>query len=177
MCVFALGMVWYPAASAMQDAPVIAERARSPLDALAFITGTWQGEMNDGEFVEEIWTAPGPGTGDTMMGMFRWLSAEGQPRMYEMLTISHEDDETILRLRHYNSKMIAWEEKDAPVQLRVTESSAGRAVFTNIDTEARLTRIVFHQSEPKQLAIDVEFQEGTRAPLNFQLTRFTERVW
>lgn len=137
------------------------------LDDLKFIVGTWRGEK-DGGLVEEVWSRP---HGNAMMGMFRWLNAEGRSRMYELLTISREDDETFLRLRHFTPKMIAWEEKDTPVELKLSESSDLRVVFVNVSESDRMERIVFHQPEAGKLTIDVEFREAAdRAPLRFQLS-------
>lgn len=147
------------------------ERAADPpADDLAnfqFLVGTWRGELGGG-LVEEIWSQP---QGNAMMGMFRWLDADGGTRLYELLTISREADETYLRLRHFTPEMIAWEEKDAPVVLKLTETATGRAVFVNESPEERLERIVFHQEEPGRLAIDVVFREGSQSgPLNFRFT-------
>jgi hypothetical protein len=147
---------------AMQDTEV---SEAGELAAFEFLVGTWRGEM-DGGLVEEIWSRP---EGNAMMGMFRWLNAEGRSRMYELLTISREGDETFLRLRHFTSSMVAWEEKDAPVVMKLVESSTGRALFENVNEADRLERIVFHQPEAGKLAIDVEFsEESGRAPLNFR---------
>jgi hypothetical protein len=138
---------------------------QSELAPFHFLIGTWRGEMGGG-LVEEIWSKP---EGNALMGMFRWLNPDGRSRMYEMLTISREDDETYLRLRHFSAAMVAWEEKDAPVVLKLTESAPGRALFVNVTETDRMERIVFHQSEPGKLAIDVEFREDSgRAPLNFR---------
>jgi hypothetical protein len=142
-----------------------AGRAEGELAEFSFIVGTWRGKK-DGELVEEIWSKP---HGNAMMGMFRWLNAEGRSRMYELLTISREGDETFLRLRHFSPAMVAWEEKDAPVVLKLTEVAHGRAVFVNVSETDRMERIVFHQHDVGTLAIDVEFRaESGRAPLNFQ---------
>lgn len=147
--------------------PALDTRPMSELTAFHFLIGTWRGEK-DGGLVEEVWSRP---HGNAMMGMFRWLNAEGRSRMYELLTISREDDETILRLRHFTPKMIAWEEKDTPVELKLSESSDLRAVFVNVSESDRMERIVFHQPEAGKLTIDVEFREAAdRAPLRFQLS-------
>lgn len=153
-----------------QDHPDRERASDAPADDLAnfhFLVGTWRGELGGG-LVEEIWSQP---QGNAMMGMFRWLNADGGTRLYELLTISREAEATYLRLRHFTSEMIAWEEKDAPVVLKLTESSTGRAVFVNESPEERLERIVFHQKEPGRLAIDVVFREGSQSgPLNFRFT-------
>lgn len=162
----AFGVVSYPTVQAVQDEPVQTERIETPLAALTFLTGTWRGKMN-GEFVEEIWSTE---QGGAMMGMFRWLGANGQPRMYELLTISREEEATFLRLRHFNSKMVAWEEKDSPVVLRLTESTPGRAIFTNVNEEDRMKRITFNQPQKGELEINVDFGEAREA-LAFRFDR------
>lgn len=139
-----------------------------PLADFAFLVGTWQGEMG-GDFVEEIWSAPRAGA---MMGMFRWTAPDGTPRMYELLTITHEDDQTILRLRHFTSSLVAWEEKDAPIQLHLTESAPNAARFVNHAEEQRLESISFARTDDEGLAIDVAFRESSgRPPLNFRLAQ------
>jgi hypothetical protein len=144
------------------------DAAENPLSELAFLAGTWRGEMSGG-VVEEIWSEP---AGGAMMGMFRWLSPEGRARMYEMLTISREEDGVRLRLRHFTSAMIAWEEKDSPVVLKLASSQPGRAVFTNESDGGSPLRITFHQPGEGELAIDVEFhEESARPPLAFRLRR------
>lgn len=137
-----------------------------------FLTGTWQGEMN-GEFVEEVWSQAQDGA---MMGMFRWLHTSGTPRMYELLTITRQGDDVYLRLRHFNAAMVAWEEKDTPVVLKLAQPDAadqrGQITFDNVANDERLSRIVFHQPKPNELGIDVEFRaESGAQPLNFRFTR------
>lgn len=152
--------------SASVEPPPDAARATdTPLAAFEFLVGTWRGEFN-GEFVEEIWSAP---HGNAMMGMFRWLNADKLSRMYELLTISREGDQTFLRLRHFTRAMHAWEEMDKPVEMRLAEQTDGRAVFTIIGDEGRLERIVFSRPERGRLAIDVEFRAASETPaLNFR---------
>ena len=152
------------------------ERAQphaTSLSPVTFLAGTWRGVINDNEFVEEIWSEPSPrsgeGGGETMMGVFRWLNAEGRPRIFEILTLSHEDGEIVLRLRHYTAKMVAMEEKDSPVTLRMVKSSEGKAMFENVVEDNRLHRVVFARNDDA-LAIDVEFREGIET-LRFRFAR------
>jgi len=147
--------------------------AACSLAPVAFLVGTWQGTMGHDDFVEEIWSEP---RGGHMMGMFRWVSGEGQPRMYEILTLSRVEDDILLRLRHFSPDMIAWEERDAPVVLRMRDAVEGRAVFANVNTEDRMERIVFHRDGERGLKIDVEFREGAgQPPLHFTFRRQHER--
>ncbi|TVQ75090.1 MAG: hypothetical protein EA380_11580 [Phycisphaeraceae bacterium] len=143
-----------------------------PLADLAFLVGTWQGDMR-GDFVEEIWSAPRAGA---MMGMFRWVAPDATTRMYEILTITHEDDQTILRLRHFSSSLVAWEEKDAPIQLHLAESAPNSARFVNRAEEQRLESISFSSSAWGRLTIAVDFRpESGRPNLRFDL-KHPERI-
>lgn len=139
------------------------------LAPLAFLTGAWQGTMGENDFVEEVWSEA---SGGGMMGMFRWLNPEGRPRMYELLTLSTEGQDVLLRLRHFTAEMVAWEERDSPVVLRLAETKPGRATFVNRNETAALERIVFFTTEEGRLGIDVLFQaDSSRSDLNFRLKR------
>jgi len=136
-------------------------------DDLAFLQGTWCGET-DGGFAEEVWSEPRSGT---MLGMFRWLTAKGDPRVYEILAISHEGDEVLLRLRHFSAAMVAWEERDEPIEMRLDELEVDRASFTNRSDAGRLERYVFERTGENALRIDIHFRaESGAAPLHFDLT-------
>lgn len=143
------------------------EQADTPLKALSFLTGTWQGRMGQDDFVEEVWSEA---KGGAMMGMFRWLNAEGRPRMYEILTITSDGADVFLRLRHFSAEMIAWEERDAPIVLKMRGAEQGRAEFVNMNEAAALSRIVFFSAEDDGLGIDVLFKEESGRPaLHFRM--------
>lgn len=140
----------------------------SSLDDLSFIAGSWCADV-EGEFVEEVWSEPRAGA---MLGMFRWLRADGQPRVYEILSISEEDGEVLLRLRHFSATMIAWEERDAPIVLRREDGGNGRASFVNVAADGLPERYVFERSGENELRIDVLFREATgAAPIRLDLSR------
>lgn len=158
---------------AMQESktpPVPASAGPASLDTLGFLAGSWTGDMS-GSYVEETWSRP---QGTSIIGSFRWLKKDGTPSMFEMLAITREDDAVRLRLRHYSGKLIAKEDADKPLTLKLTESSATRAVFEAEKDAGDLERIVY-AVESGVLAIDVEFkpEEGksARDALKFRLKR------
>ncbi len=144
---------------AQSDGPMIA--------SVAFMAGQWQGPMDDG-IAEEHWSKP---QGNNVMGMFRWLKADGTPVMFEILTITEESGSVFLRLRHFNAKLGAREEKDEPMTLKLAEATATKAVFRGVETEKRLAACIYEKNGSDELKITVEFPDPTRQPLHFTLTR------
>ena len=78
-----------------------------------------------GNLSEETWSVP---SGDAMQGMWRYV-VDGKARVYEILTISVEDGGPVMRLRHFDPKLVAREEKGAPVTLRLASSASQSATF------------------------------------------------
>ena len=76
------------------------------LEDLAFISGHSRGEV-DGGIADEEWSRP---IGDTMMGMYCYVK-DGRVKMYEMMAIEQTANGPVLRLKHYNAGLQAWEEK------------------------------------------------------------------
>jgi hypothetical protein len=111
-----LGLLLLPSG---EPAPVAATLAD-----VAFMAGHWVDESPE-HVSEEVWTAP---AGDSMLGMWRYV-AGGQARVLELLTLRAEDGSVVLRLRHFDGRMVAREEKDAPVALRLVAKRAGEATF------------------------------------------------
>jgi len=150
-----------------QPAPAAAPSAT--IDSLAFLAGSWSGDM--GGYVEENWSRP---QGTSIVGTFRWLKKNGSPSMFEMLAITREDDAIRLRLRHYSPTLNAKEDADKPLTYRLKEVSGARAVFEAEKDPGSVERIVY-AVEDDALAIDVIFkpEEGkpARDPLNFRLKR------
>jgi hypothetical protein len=102
--------------------------ARPPLAAslsdVAFMAGHWTGG-DPGDLSEEVWSKP---EGDSMVGMWRFV-AQGQTRIYEILTLTAENGNVMLRIRHFNPRLVAREEKDRPVELPLVAKGPDEAVF------------------------------------------------
>lgn len=117
----------------------VASPAQSSPAALAnfsFMTGNWVGE-SDGVFVDEYWS---PATGDSMVGMFRIIK-DDKIQLYELLAIELDDGRPVLRLRHYNPRLVA-REQDA-ITFKVAKFSDNEAVFVRADLES--TRLIYRK--------------------------------
>ena len=101
--------------------------------ALSWLTGNWLGQ-NGQDLVEEHWSPLG---GNTLMGMFRWVT-QSQVRFYELLAIEQEGEEVFLRIKHFDPKLIGWEEKDRAHEFVLVQLQGQEAVFLELDKpEAR----------------------------------------
>jgi len=93
---------------------------------LYWLTGTWVANV-DGDYLEEIWSEP---VGDTMMGVFRWVKG-GKVWINEMVTITADPDGLVFRLRHFDRKMTAWEDKTKPFYYPAKHFGRNEIVFEN----------------------------------------------
>jgi Domain of unknown function (DUF6265) len=120
------------------SSPPAAPPIPADLADVAFMAGHWIGG-DPGELSEEVWSAP---EGDSMMGMWRFM-AKGQTQIYEILTVTKEGEHVVLRIRHFNPKLVAREEKDRAVELPLVSKAANEAVFEgaeyNVKGNVRLT--------------------------------------
>jgi Domain of unknown function (DUF6265) len=103
------------------------------LDDLAFISGHSRGEL-DGGIADEEWSRP---IGDTMMGMYCYVK-DGRVRMYEMMAIEQTPNGPVLRLKHYNAGLQAWEEKTKVWDFPLVRFSPHDAVFETTDKSIRI---------------------------------------
>lgn len=163
---FAGGQAATPPAAAAPSAA----RAPEGIQRVSFLAGRWVKIDSEGG-TEEHWSSP---RGGAMMGMFRWDRPDGKPVMFEILTITSEGEDLLLRLRHYSPKLAAKEDKDKPMTLKLSEHGERRAVFAAHEHAGDLSRIVYHCPTADTLKITVEFaaKDGEeREPLEFELTR------
>lgn len=105
-------------------APSPPAAAPASLADVAFMAGHWLGGEG-GDVSEEVWTAP---EGDTMLGMWRYVS-KGQARVLELLSLRAEPDGVALRLRHFDPRLVAREDKETPLVLRLVRRAPGEATF------------------------------------------------
>lgn len=145
LCVVPLHAQTQPSVSA---APPVAAR----IAAVAFMAGHWVGDV-DGSLSEEIWTAP---AGGSMLGMWR-LVAGGQARVLELLALSEEADGGLtLRLRHFDARLVAREDKERPIELRLRRLSEGEAGFEGPGADGQLVRLDYRRDGPDGLAAVLE---------------------
>jgi len=133
--------------------PVRAGAAPPPIPAtladVAFMAGHWVGG-DPGDLSEEVWSAP---EGDSMVGMWRYV-AKGRARIFEVLTLTTEGPNVVLRIRHFDPKLVAREEKDKAVELPLVAKGPREAVFEGPEYDAKGTvRLTYRQDGDSLTAV------------------------
>jgi len=147
--------------------PVRAGVAPPPIPAtladVAFMAGHWVGG-DAGDLSEEVWSAP---EGDSMIGMWRYV-AKGRARIFEILTLTAEEPNVVLRIRHFDPKLVAREAKDRAVELPLVAKGQGEAVFEGAEHGVKGTvRLTYRRGDDDTLTGVLE-KEGTRQEFRFR---------
>jgi len=147
--------------------PVRTGAAPPPIPAtladVAFLAGHWVGG-DPGDLSEEVWSAP---EGDSMVGMWRYV-AKGRTRIYEILTLTAEGAGVVLRIRHFDPKLVAREEKDRAVELALVAKGPREAVFEGPEYDVKGTvRLTYRRGDDDSLAAVLE-KEGSRQEFRFR---------
>jgi hypothetical protein len=132
------------------------EKPPTDLSALAWLAGDWQGTTPEGDLCQEVWAAP---KGDSMMGMWRWISASGGVGLFEFLTLMVDKDGIVMRLRHLDRAGVSREKADKPVTLRLVRAAGREAVFAGDSGKAALT-ITYRSPGASELYATVEKPGG-----------------
>jgi hypothetical protein len=77
---------------------------------------------------EEIWA---DAVGGVMMGMYR-LVIDGKPSFYEFMHLAEDKGSLVLRLKHFNPDLTAWEEKDRFVTFPLVKRGQNEAFFSGL---------------------------------------------
>ncbi|MGH9459119.1 MAG: DUF6265 family protein [Thermoanaerobaculia bacterium] len=101
--------------------------ATAPLDELSWLVGRWTGEGLGGR-LEEIWA---PADGGAMAGMFR-LIRDGETAIYEIFTLRDAGDGLKIRLKHFETDLTAWEERDEFVEFEYIGTKDGAVHFDGL---------------------------------------------
>jgi hypothetical protein len=107
----------------LRSAPGATRPAAGVAD-VQWLIGHWKG-TGLGGVSEEIWAEP---VGGVMMGMFR-LVLKGQPSFYEFMHLAAEKGSLVLKLKHFNPDLTAWEEKDRFVSFPLVRLGSNEAFF------------------------------------------------
>ncbi len=86
------------------------------LDALSWMQGEWVGKGLGGD-CEEVWSSPRSGS---MLGTFRFMQ-ENKLVFSEFMEILETDGSLLLRLKHFGSDFVGWEEKDKHVEFKLVK--------------------------------------------------------
>ena len=103
------------------------------LKPLSFLSGRWVSAKGT-EIQEESWL---PATGASMVGSFRIVQA-GKPVFYEFWVVEVDENRPVLKLKHFNSDLAGWEEKNASTRMPLVSSAPGDAVFAQADGSVSL---------------------------------------
>lgn len=93
---------------AVPGAPAPAARVAE----LGWLAGAWKGEGIGGAPAYEFWSPP---MGNQILGHFVQTNAEGV-HFSELVSIAEKDGSLELRLKHFNSDLTGWEDKDEIVR-------------------------------------------------------------
>lgn len=97
------------------------------LNDLSFLEGHWEGDFRGDRTYEKHWSRP---NGNTIMGMLRFINADGETVMFELLTLEPESSgEIILRVKHFQPGLLGRQEKNDSDRYRLIEAGGNRAVF------------------------------------------------
>lgn len=98
-----------------------------PIGAFHFIVGHWRGEALGGT-CEEIWSPP---LGNSMMCAFR-LVKDDATTFHEIVSLIELGDRVELRLKHFNTDLTGWEEKDQVVSFSLLRLEQNTAWFDGL---------------------------------------------
>ena len=151
-------------AAACWTAAAIARPAEpTTLPDLSWFTGRWVDESG-GNLSEETWSAV---AGDAMQGMWRYV-AGGKARIYELLTISSEDGGIVMRLRHFDPKLVGREEKATPVVLKLVSSKDRQAVFEGPELGGSgVIRLIYTMPSDDALTVTLD-KQGKKEGFSFR---------
>lgn len=130
---------------------------------LSWMAGRWVDDSGGG-LSEEIWSEP---SGDGMIGMWRMVR-EGKARVLEILVIRMGDEGPELRLRHFDPKLVAREDKETPIVLKLVAWKPREARFEGpaVGYEGNVV-ITYRRASDDTLKTTLE-RRGERLEFSFQ---------
>lgn len=144
-----------PSPETASPAPAASAAPAARLADLAWMVGRWRGGEGQ-DATEEAWTAP---EGGAMLGTWRWVR-DGKARLYELLVLAEEEQGVVLRLRHFDARLVGWEEKDRPLALPLVSWREGEAAFAGQDRDGGPLRIAYRREGADGLRVTVEKASG-----------------
>ena len=97
------------------------------IDDLSWMAGRWVGEAFDG-ICEEVWNPP---LGPSMTGSFK-LVINDKTGFYELMTLTIDNGQPSLRLKHFNADLTGWEEKDKVVSFPFSKLDNHHLMFDGL---------------------------------------------
>lgn len=109
------------------------------IDDAQWLSGRWVGEGLGG-VMEETWSTPAAGQ---MVGFFRLVGPDGKVQLYEMMLLDVIDDGLRLRVKHFDSSFVGWEQKDSWHLFSPVSVSPGLLQFNGL----KLRRVSENEAE------------------------------
>lgn len=98
---------------------------------VGWLSGRWTGPSLGG-MSEEIWGQPG---GGSMLGAYRLLK-DDKPVFYELVTIVEEQGTLRMRVKHFNSELNGWEDKEKFTLFKLVSLGRGIVNFDGLTYRA-----------------------------------------
>jgi hypothetical protein len=128
------------------------------LEQMKWLVGHWRG-TGLGGVSEEMWSEP---AGGVMMGMYR-LVINGKPSFYEFIHLAEDNGSLVMKLKHFNADLTAWEEKDRFVTFRLVKLGVNEAHFDGLTFRRSADRL--------QIFLALRDKDGKVREEAFQLDR------
>ena len=127
------------------------------IEDAAFMVGHWRAGGNGGPAFEEVWL---PASGGMVSGHMRMGPPDGDPSLYELLSITESDDGLVMRISHFSSDHTPWkvEVEGGPVVLVATTASDANALtFTDTTAQGRVDSIGYRLRDDGSLESVIMF--------------------
>jgi hypothetical protein len=150
----------------IQPATVMGQKPVTAGD-LAWMAGRWRAEVWGG-VGEEVWVK---NSDNSLMCMFSFVK-DSKPTFYEFLTLEPREQGLTLHLRHFHAKLIAWEDKDAPLLFTISKATANEVIFERVDSAGARTKISYKLEAPDRLTSTLErVKDGKSSVETFNFRR------
>jgi len=94
-----------------------------------WLIGDWVGTGIGGAGASEVWL---PATGPTMVGLFVQEKPDGTILFTEHMYLSEDAGSLVVKLKHFNADLTAWEDKDGMVRFRLLSIGPCAAYFASL---------------------------------------------
>lgn len=129
-------------------------RTAATLEDVAWMVGSWSGTAFGNTF-EEVWN---PSSAGSMVGMWKLIDGD-QVVFYEIMLLVEEEGSLSLKVKHFNSDLTAWEDKEDYVRFRLVKIGDDAVYFSGLsfyrinDDEMHAFIAMHHEGEVREETI------------------------
>lgn len=103
---------------------------KASLKDIQWLEGNWKGEAFGGTYVEN-WSKP---SGGSMLFSFK-LVVDGKVVLYEFGHITEKENSLLFQIKHFDSNLKGWEEKDKSEDFKFIKKEGNRMYFDKFTFE------------------------------------------